>query len=448
MEKRVREWLSASGSLPTIQARLRADLYAAIQEQASDPTLRLKPKERKASVDVPSRCLNWLVGQHLSSQRCWLTTSLMASEAEFPEFGPPRAGVVGMVGERGKQYCTETLSKEKLEELLETLNIPDEAVESVTRAYFSSPQVSLLSQLLFSFSKSSADDSKAAIKSNNVGCATHVPSTDQGDHGVEAKLCRIEGKYEKILQQVEERRRGLVKSVLSETSPPRKEETLPDMDLMVFNRELKRKEELMRRERRKEEKEARRREKLLRRQDSLDTSSSTVTLGSVVESDAKKTDEKDKTIQKLCQKMEEFLVSQEKEREQSLALAKRLALAEEELKQFQEKERDWEEEKRKGEDSEDMARMTQLVSQQMSKLAEQAKLIQDLRVQVEVGRVERKVDEQEDIKGKNGQHEKTAAHSPTEDFLRQTKERVEELSREQMEIDDEFEDFNQTSLKE
>ena len=31
MEKRVREWLAASGSLPTIQARLRADLYAAIQ---------------------------------------------------------------------------------------------------------------------------------------------------------------------------------------------------------------------------------------------------------------------------------------------------------------------------------------------------------------------------------------------------------------------------------
>ena len=79
----------------------------------------------------------------------------------------------------------------------------------------------------------------------------------------------------------------------------------------------------------------------------------------------------------------------------------------------------------------------------MSKLAEQAKLIQDLRVQVEVGKVERKVNEQEEITDK---HEKT--NSPTEDFLRQTKERVEELSREQMEIDDEFEDFNQTSLKE
>merc|ERR550519_2025182 len=206
--------------------------------------------------------------------------------------------------------------------------------------------------------------------------------------------------------------------MLGETSPPGKEDSPHDLELMVLNRELKRKEGLVRRERRKEEKEARRREKLLRRQESLDTSSSTVTVGSVVESDAggemkkkskdaKKADEKDKTIQKLCQKMEEFLVSQEKEREQSLALAKRLALAEEELKHFQEKERDWEAERRKGEDREDMTRMTQLVSQQMSKLAEQATLIQDLRVQAEVGRVESKVNEQGDTICKNVQDKKT-----------------------------------------
>jgi len=446
----VREWLAASGSLPTIQARLRADLYAAIQEQASDPTLRLKPKVGKVAVDVPTRCLNWLVGQHLTSQRCWLTTSLMASEAEFPEFGPPRAAIEGMVGERGKQYCTETLSKEKLEQLLRALNLPDEAVESVTQAYFSSPKISLLSLLLDSFSNSKPTSSNGAT---NL-CPATVPLPDQND-GVEAKLSRIEGKYEKILQQVEERRRGVVKSLLGETSALDKEETAHDLDLVALNRELKRKEELIKRERRKEEKEARRREKLLRRQESLDTSSSTATLGSFVDSDArgemrkqskniKKADEKDKTIHKLCQKMEEFLVSQEKEREQSLALAKRLALAEEELKHFQEKEKDWEEEKRKGDESEDIARMTQLVSQQMSKLAEQAKLIQDLRVQVEVGKVERKVNEQEEKV--IDQQEKTI--SPTEDFLRQMKERVEELSREQMEIDDEFEDFNQTSLKE
>ena len=248
----------------------------------------------------------------------------------------------------------------------------------------------------------------------------------------------------------------MVKSLLSETSAFDKEETSHDLDLVALNRELKIKEELIKRERRKEEKDARRREKLLRRQESLDTSSSTTVAESYVggemrkqSKDAKKAEEKDKTIQKLCQKLEEFLVSQEKDREQSLALAKRLALAEEELKHFQEKEKDWEEEKRNGgEESEDVARMTQLVSQQMSKLAEQAKLIQDLKVQVEVGKLERrKMNEQQEEMIDKQQHEKTNS-SPTEDFLRQTKDRVEELSREQMEIDDEFEDFNQTSLKE
>ena len=113
MEKRVREWLAASGSLPTIQARLRADLYAAIQVwkcflkpefnlnyvSASGAGIRShftpQIQSRKSccwcSNQVSSlmrfsviymvwfqRCLNWLVGQHLTSQRCWLTTSLMA----------------------------------------------------------------------------------------------------------------------------------------------------------------------------------------------------------------------------------------------------------------------------------------------------------------------------------------------------------------------------------
>ena len=93
-------------------------------------------------------------------------------------------------------------TREKLEQLLKTLNLPSEAVQSVTQAYFSSPQVSLLSLLLLSFSNTkSTSSSNGAIKSNNVGSATNVPSIDQEDE-VEAKLCRIEGKYEKILQQV------------------------------------------------------------------------------------------------------------------------------------------------------------------------------------------------------------------------------------------------------
>ena len=50
-------------------------------------------------------------GQVDASFKCENIKPSCCSEAEFPEFGPPRAAVVGMVGERGKQYCTETLSR-------------------------------------------------------------------------------------------------------------------------------------------------------------------------------------------------------------------------------------------------------------------------------------------------------------------------------------------------
>jgi len=435
----------SSGSLPTIQARLRADLYAAIQEQASDPALRLKPKERSANVDLPTRCLNWLVGQHLSSQRCWLTTSLMASEAEFPDFGPPKAAVEGMLGERGKQYCTETLSREKLAELLRALNLPSETIDQVSQAYFSSPQVSLLSILLSALSESTSPPSR-----DETNKKASVPSSNQ-EVGLETKLSLIEGKYEKILQQVEEKRRQVVKSRINGAAVPEKDNPLNN------ETEVRMREDLDRKERKRAEKEARRREKLLRRQESLETSSST--MGSIAESDivelrqasgGKSAQGKDQTIRKLCQKMEEFLVSQEEEKKQFYALSERLALAEGELKLYSEKEKQWDAEKiRNKNESEDMSRMTQLVSEQIAKMAEQAKVIQELKVQVEVGKQERRerVREEEEQESTLVQ-ENFKGKSPTEDFLREAKEKMEELSREQVEIDDEFEDFNETSLRE
>ena len=59
MEKRVRSWLAASGSLPTIQARLRADLYAAIQV-----SLLLEEKISKEQTNVSGTG----VRSHLASE--------------------------------------------------------------------------------------------------------------------------------------------------------------------------------------------------------------------------------------------------------------------------------------------------------------------------------------------------------------------------------------------
>ena len=91
-------------------------------------------------------------------------------------------------------------NREKLLQLLKVLNLPDEAIESVSQAYFSSPQVSLLSLLL----KTISNFEPANPTTNSIGkmkSADTVPLSDLED-GVGAKLLRIEGKYEKILQQV------------------------------------------------------------------------------------------------------------------------------------------------------------------------------------------------------------------------------------------------------
>ena len=231
---------------------------------------------------------------------------------------------------------------------------------------------------------------------------------------------------------------------------------VPDKDNPLNNEtEVRMKEDLERKERKRAEKEARRREKLLRRQESLETSSSTI--GSIAESDIVELRQasggtsrrgKDLTIRKLCQKMEEFLVSQEEEKKQFYALSERLASAESELKLFSEKEKQWDAEKiRNRNESEDMSRMTQLVGEQIAKLAEQAKVIQELKVQVEVGKQERR-ERVREVEENTIVQENFTGKSPTEDFLREAKEKMEELSREQVRIDDEFEDFNETSLRE
>ena len=233
---------------------------------------------------------------------------------------------------------------------------------------------------------------------------------------------------------------------------------IPEKDSPSNNEtEVQMRDDLDKKGRKRAEKETRRREKLLMRQESLETSSSTI--GSIAESDIVELRQvsggtscrgKDQTIRKLCQKMEEFLVSQEEEKKQFYALSERLASAESELKLFSEKEKQWDAEKiRKRNESEDMSRMTQLVSEQIAKLAEQAKVIQELKVQVEVGKQERRerVREEEEQESTLVQ-ENFKGKSPTEDFLREAKEKMEELSREQVEIDDEFEDFNETSLRE
>ena len=97
------------------------------------------------------------------------------------------------------------LIREKLAELLRALNLPSETIDQVSQAYFSSPQVSLISILLSAHSQSTSPPSR-----DETNKKASVPSSNQ-EVGLETKLSLIEGKYEKILQQVTE----LVNSDLS-----------------------------------------------------------------------------------------------------------------------------------------------------------------------------------------------------------------------------------------
>ena len=87
------------------------------------------------------------------------------------------------------------LIREKLAELLRALNLPSETIDQVSQAYFSSPQVSLLSILLSALSEPTSTSRDETNKEASV------PLSNQ-EVGLETKLSLIEGKYEKILQQV------------------------------------------------------------------------------------------------------------------------------------------------------------------------------------------------------------------------------------------------------
>ena len=86
--------------------------------------------------------------------------------------------------------------REKLAELLRALNLPSETIDQVSQAYFSSPQVSLLSILLSALPEPTSTSSR-----DETNKKASVPSSNQ-EVGLETKLSLIEGKYEKILQQV------------------------------------------------------------------------------------------------------------------------------------------------------------------------------------------------------------------------------------------------------
>ena len=94
LEDRVREWLESSGKKSELQAKLRAELFGAIQTELafrSDLTesmlyIHLFCNIFRGDLDVVTqskgtsskkeKLLNWLVSEHLTSNKHWLTNSV------------------------------------------------------------------------------------------------------------------------------------------------------------------------------------------------------------------------------------------------------------------------------------------------------------------------------------------------------------------------------------
>ena len=77
LDKRVRAWLESSGKKSELQAKLRAELFGAIQtELAFRGGLGPVYKDHKSDASRREKLLNWLVSQHLTSNKYWLTNSV------------------------------------------------------------------------------------------------------------------------------------------------------------------------------------------------------------------------------------------------------------------------------------------------------------------------------------------------------------------------------------
>ena len=77
LEERLRDWLESSGKRSELQAKLRAELFGAIQtELAFTGDLEGSTGGQKSAASKREKLLNWLVSQHLTSNKHWLTNSV------------------------------------------------------------------------------------------------------------------------------------------------------------------------------------------------------------------------------------------------------------------------------------------------------------------------------------------------------------------------------------
>ena len=118
LEERVREWLDKSGKKTELQTKLRAELFAAIHTELAFKGDIVATDTRHSSTRR-ERLINWLISEHLTRNKFWLTNSVLVTEADIETVHQSRDQP--RYEARLQQYDTEVVTSETILQILSSL---------------------------------------------------------------------------------------------------------------------------------------------------------------------------------------------------------------------------------------------------------------------------------------------------------------------------------------
>ena len=440
IEQKVRDWFESSGKMKEIQAKLRSELYEIIQghcKSKQDLPLKVVPTQKPTPPLV--KLVNWLISEHLAQNQNWLTNSVFVSEAEIEQtISVPGVIVSSQVGSRYKQYETEVVSGETVSHILNLLGFHNNQglVETVLQNHRSKSQ-SVLCSLISSLALDH-------LKSEDV---THTRK--HVEKSIPSHLQSIDNKYENILQEFNSKRR--------EEILPKGEQCMScanrNRDQWVENSEKRRAG--------KSNKARQRKDKIRIEEETSDNDTTHIPCVSEEKRYSKSNkaierinkDVEDEKYKKLYEKIDQFLMVQEKDKGLVTDLNQNLEKAQNEILFLRQQLQIKEERSAiiKKQEEEDIAKLTSIVEKQNIKVEEQNKEIVKLRNMIEVNKLrekantlknQTKIDENEGKQSYSKNMSTNDSTSPITGFLDLMKNKIDEMGKENSSINDQFDDLH------
>jgi len=434
IEQKVRDWFESSGKMKEVQAKLRSELYEIIQghiKSKQDLPLKMVPTQKPTPPLV--KLVNWLISEHLAQNQNWLTNSVFVSEAEIEQsISGPGVVVSSQVGSRYKQYETEVVSGESVSHILSLLGFHNNQrlIETVLENHHKKSQsvlCSLISGLSLDHYK--PEDVTNTRKNVEISIPCHLQSIDH--------------KYKNILQDFNSKRR---------------EETLTKGELCVNCMSIDQWGESDKKRTSKSNKSRQRKDRMVEQETS---DNDTACMPYISEEKRytksskaiKKGNEEceDEKYKKLYEKIDQFLMVQERDKGLVTDLSQNLEKAQNEILFLRQKLHNKEESSTtKKKEHEDIAKLTSIVEKQNIKMEEQNKEVVKLKNMIEVNKLREKANtlkyqvrtEENESKQINTKNRSTGdSTSPINGFLDLMKNKIDEMGKENTSINDQFDDL-------